>query len=132
MENILNAPNLAMLISITAAVYAAIKAAAPKTENRFDDKVVDAVEKARAWMLSYAKPVWCVVEQLCESGAIKKSEKYGKYITTLKEAFETSFGEKMPAAVESEAALVAEGISAADKLCKAQSENPTQSRNETL
>lgn len=124
MKEWITSGNIALLISIITALYAIFKAIAEKTENKIDDQIVDGIEKARVWLWTYAQPVWCTVEQLGESGAIKKSKKFEEYMAILKEVYKGAFKEEMPKDIATEAGVLADGMSAADKLAKNSKANP--------
>ena len=115
------------MISVVTALYAIFKAVAEKTENKVDDKIVESIERARMWLYTYAQPVWCTVEQLGQSGAIKKTRKFEEYMSILREVYKGAFGEEMPKSIETEAGVLADGMSAADKLYR--KENPTAGQN---
>ena len=118
MKEYLTPGNIAIAISVITALYTVFKAIAEKTENKIDDKIVESIERARMWLYTYAQPVWCTVEQLGASGAIKKSEKFDEYMNILKDAYKNAFGKEMTSSLETEAGILAEGMSAADKLNK--------------
>jgi hypothetical protein len=138
MSEYLTPANVAILISVLMSLYAILKTIAPKTKTTVDDDIVAFVEKARPWVRDFAFPVWSLVEQLQKQGKILKNGKYGEYITILRDAFRQSFGKEMPKALETDAQLLAQGLSAADKLSKESLplaatippvENPTSSQD---
>lgn len=116
MKEYLTPGNIAIAISVITALYTVFKAIAEKTENKVDDKIVESIERARMWLYTYAQPVWCTVEQLGQSGAIKKTRKFEEYMSILREVYKGAFGEEMPKSIETEAGVLADGMSAADKL----------------
>lgn len=127
MKEYLTPGNIALAISVITALYTVFKAIAEKTENKIDDKIVESIERARMWLYTYAQPVWCTVEQLGQSGAIKKTRKFEEYMSILREVYKGAFGEEMPKSIETEAGVLADGMSAADKLYR--KENPTAGQN---
>lgn len=127
MKEYLTPGNIAIAISVITALYTVFKAIAEKTENKVDDKIVESIERARMWLYTYAQPVWCTVEQLGQSGAIKKTRKFEEYMSILREVYKGAFGEEMPKSIETEAGVLADGMSAADKLYR--KENPTAGQN---
>ncbi|GEM_PF-1698178 len=134
MSEYLTPANVAIAISLLASLYAVLKTIAPKTKTTIDDDIVAFVERARPWVRDFAFPVWSLVEQLQKQGKILKNGKYGEYITLLRDAFKQAYGRDMPKALEVDAQLMAQGLSAADKLAKEEPAsipigNPTSSQD---
>ncbi len=126
MSEYLTPANLAIAISLFASIYAVLKTIAPQTKTTVDDDIVSFIDKGRAWVQSYGFPIWSVVEQLEKAGKIQRLSKYGEYMSIFREAFKSAFGKEMPEELETDAELMAKGLSAADKLAKEVSANPTQ------
>jgi hypothetical protein len=118
MSEYLTPANVAIAVSLLMALYSLIKTIAPKTKTTIDDDIVAFVERARPWVRDFAGPVWALVEQLQKQGKILKNGKYGEYLTILRDAFKQTYGQDMPKALEVDAQLMAQGLSAADKLVK--------------
>lgn len=129
MSQYITPANMVIVISLIASLFAVLKSIAPKTKTTVDDDVVAFVEKTRPWVRDYAYPVWALVEQAQKSGKIQVLNKYGEYISILREAFKDAFGQEMPEALEVDAKLMAQGLSAAEKLTKAVTVNPIQGLN---
>ncbi len=125
MEKILTVSNVAILASFAMSIYAVLKNIAPKTKTEVDDKIVNLIEKTRPWVYNFASLAWTIVENMGKSGKINKFQKYSEYINILKDGFKQAYGEEMPPALESDAQLIAQGLSAAEKLDKVNSLNPT-------
>lgn len=127
MSEYLTPANVAIVISLVMSLYAILKAVAPKTKNTIDDSVVAFVEKGRPWVRDFSGPIWALVEQLHKAGKIDKLNKYGEYMWILRDAFKDAFGKELPEALEVNAKLMAQGLSAADKLSKSVAVNPPSS-----
>lgn len=125
MDRIFTVSNVAILVSLVMSLYAVLKSVAPKTKTEVDDKIVSLIEKARPWVYNFASLAWTIVETLGKSGQIDKLQKYSEYMNILKDGFMQAYGEEMPPALESDAQLIAQGLSAAEKLDKMNSLNPT-------
>lgn len=125
MSEYLTPANVAIVISLLASLYAVLKTIAPKTKTTVDDDVVATVEKGRAWVRDYAAPIWSIVEQLQKAGKLKKVNKLDEYMSIFREAFQEAHNKEMPEALEADAKLMAQGLSAADKLAKVETVNPT-------
>ena len=124
MSEYLTPANMAIAISLLASLYAVLKTIAPKTKTTVDDDVVATVEKGRAWVRDYAAPIWSIVEQLQKAGKLKKVNKLDEYMSIFREAFQEAHNKEMPEALEADAKLMAQGLSAADKLAKVETVNP--------
>lgn len=124
MSEYITPANVAIVISLLVSLYAMLKTIAPKTKTTVDDDLVAFVEKARPWVRDFAAPIWAVVEQLQKAGKIEKLNKYGEYMSVFREAFKEAFGKEMPEALETDAKLMAQGLSAADKIAKEVALNP--------
>lgn len=125
MSEYITPANVAIVISLLASLYAVLKTIAPKTKTTVDDDIVAFVDKARPWVRDFSGPIWALVEQLQKAGKIDKLNKYGEYMSILREAFKDAFGKELPEALETDAKLMAQGLSAADKLAKVETVNPT-------
>lgn len=125
MSEYITPANVAIFISLIASIYAVLRTIAPKTKTTVDDDIVAFVEKARPWVRDFAGPIWALVEQLQKAGKIEKLNKYGEFMSILRESFKDSFGKELPEELEADAKLMAQGLSAADKLAKEVSVNPT-------
>ena len=110
--------NVAIVVSLMMSAFAVLKVVAPKTKTTVDDDIVAFVEKARPWVRDFALPAWALVEQLQKQGKILKGGKYDEYLTVLRDAFAASFGRALPKELEVDAQLMAQGLSAAEKLQK--------------
>jgi len=118
MSEYLTSANISIAISLIMSLYAILKTMAPKTKTTLDDDLVVLVEKGRPWVRNFALPVWSLVEQLFSQGKILKNSKYGEYLSIFREAFKQTYGKEMPKELEVDAQLMAQGLSAADKLGK--------------
>lgn len=118
--------NVALVVSLIASFYALLKTMAPKTQSTADDKALELIDRARPWIFSFSSLAWSIVESLSKSGKIDKLTKFSEYMRILKEGFEQAFGKEMPMALESDAQLIAQGLSAAEKLDKVNSLNPIE------
>ncbi|PKL44334.1 MAG: hypothetical protein CVV41_06765 [Candidatus Riflebacteria bacterium HGW-Riflebacteria-1] len=127
MSEYLTPANVAIVVSLIMSLYAILKAVAPKTKTTIDDSIVALVEKGRPWVRDYAYPIWALVEQLQKAGKLDKLNKYGEFMSILRDGFKDAFGKELPEALEVDAKLMAQGLSAADKLSKAVTVNPQSS-----
>lgn len=118
MSEYLTPANVAIVISLLMSLYSVIKTIAPKTKTTIDDSIVSVVEKGRPWVRDFAFPIWSLVEQLFNQGKILKNSKNGEYLAIFREGFKQAFGQDMPKELETDAQLLAQGLSAADKLEK--------------
>ncbi len=125
MDRVFTVSNVAILTSFVMSLYAVLKNIAPKTKTEVDDKIVNLVEKARPWVYNFASITWTIVENMGKSGKVDKLQKYSEYMNILRDGFKQAYGEEMPQALESDAQLIAQGLSAAEKLDKVNSLNPT-------
>lgn len=127
MSEYLTPANVAIVVSLIMSLYAILKAVAPKTKTTVDDDVVAFIDKARPWVRDFAGPIWALVEQMQKAGKLDKLNKYGEFMSILRDGFKDAFGKELPEALEVDAKLMAQGLSAADKLSKAVTVNPQSS-----
>lgn len=124
MSEYITPANAAIIVALLASLFAILRTIAPKTKTTVDDDIVAFIDKARPWVRDFSGPIWALVEQLHKAGKVDKLNKYGEYMSILRDAFKDAFGKELPEALETDAKLMAQGLSAADKLSKAVAANP--------
>jgi hypothetical protein len=112
--------NIALVLAGLALLWQGIRAIAAWTENKTDDKIVEAVEKSIAWVQSVSPAVWGIVEAAAASGKIPKAAKLKEYLLRLDEVHRQVYGKTMAAEAKAHAELSAAGQSALDKLYRPQ------------
>lgn len=127
MSEYITPANVAIVVALVTSLVAILRTIAPKTKTTVDDDIVAFIDKARPWVYDFSGPIWSLVEQLYKSGKIDKLNKYGEFMSILREGFKDAFGRELPEALESDARLMAQGLSAADKLSKSVAVNPQSS-----
>ncbi|HAE37845.1 MAG TPA: hypothetical protein DCG57_04300 [Candidatus Riflebacteria bacterium] len=127
MSEYITPANAAIVAALLTSLLAIFRTIAPKTKTTVDDDIVAFIDKARPWVRDFSGPIWALVEQLQKAGKIDKLNKYGEYMSILREGFKDAFGKELPEALEVDAKLMAQGLSAAEKLSKAVPVNPPSS-----
>ena len=107
MEFLTNNLDTVLLLIIIAAQ--ALQWIAPKTENKIDDKISDAIQ----WALRHANSIFNVVEDMSGMGLIK-GNKAEIYREKLNEQYFKIYGKRLPDAAIAEAEVVAAGLAAED------------------
>lgn len=127
MSEYITPANAAIVVALVTSFIAILRTIAPRTKTTIDDDIVAIIDKGRSWVRDYAFPIWSAVEQLEKAGKIERLNKYGEYMSVFREAFKSAFGKEMPEELETDAELMARGLSAADKLSKSVTVNPQSS-----
>lgn len=114
MEHITTA-NIALALVVIGYIYTILKAIAPSTQTKLDDQAVQAVEKAKKWVETYAPHFWSVVEVMSQSNQMTSAQKAAAFLLELKTSYEKLNGERIPDKAIEAATLIATGLSAEDK-----------------
>lgn len=112
----LTVDRLAIIFSLLASALAVLKVIANRTPTTVDDRIVDAAERAKAWVSEVAPDVWAVVEVLAATNKLEPAKKADEFMRRLEEAHIKVNGAVLPDAAKEHAAVRAAGMSAFDKL----------------
>lgn len=108
--------NITALFTALLVLERVLRAVAPLTKTTVDDGIVEKIDSGRNFIRRYSASAWAIVEGLEKSGIIKKTDKIGKFISTLEEAYKAAEGQELSASAKVESKLIAAGMSAAAKL----------------
>lgn len=108
--------NVTLALVVLMVLERIVRAIAPKTETKIDDRIIASLDDARDWAEDMAPHLWAIVETMAAQGAIPKARKAALFGMQMKEAYHKATGKMLPEGAIATAETVAAGISAADKL----------------
>lgn len=108
--------NVALMLSLGLFIDRVLRRVAQTTGWRGDDRLVEEIDRAKAWVARFAPLLWGIIEDASKTGAFPKAEKARRYGERLAEEWRKSNPRlPMPAEAAAEATLVAQGLSALSK-----------------
>lgn len=110
--------NVTLALVVLMVLERILRAVAPRTETKIDDRILAGFDDARDWAEDMAPHLWAIVEALAAQGAIPKAQKAALFGMQLKETYHKATGKLLPDGAVAQAETVAAGLSASDKLTR--------------